>query len=106
MKFYSETLNKLFDTAAELRKEEAAANEAKLAKEKAEKEKKEARAKRAKEVDEALKAANVAQAKAIKLLREFTKDFGYYHTSYTLDDKDEKEDTLDDFFNILHDFLY
>lgn len=103
MKFYSETLNKLFDTQAALVKAETADKEAKLAKEKAEKAKKEARAKRAKEVEEALKEANAAQAKAIKLLKAFTKDFGYFHTSYSV--KDDAEDTFDDFFTILHNFL-
>lgn len=104
MKFYSETLNKLFDTQAALLEAEKAKKDAELAKEKAEKEKKAARATRAKEVEEALKAANEAQAKAVKLLKAFTKDYGYFHTSYTLEDKKQPETFLD-FFDVLHNFL-
>ena len=104
MKYYSEVLNKLFNSEEELNKAEVAKREEEAAKAIAEKNKKEARAKRAKEVEEALKAANEAQSKAIKLLKEFTKDFGYYHTSYSV--KDDVNTDFDDFFDILHTFLH
>lgn len=104
MKYYSEMLNKLFDTQAALCEAEKAKKDAEVAKEKAEREKKAARAARAKEVEEALKAANDAQAKAVKLLKAFTKDYGYYHASYSTKEAEEP-DTFLDFFNVLHNFL-
>jgi len=102
LKYYSDVTRKFYDTEKDLWADEAKVKKAeteKIAKEKAAKE---ARSKKAKEVEEALKNANEAQAKAIKLLREFTKEYGYFHTSYSTDDVKP----LTNFIDILEDFLY
>lgn len=86
MLYYSEDLDKLFNSEKELVKAEKEAKEEKERAAAAEKAKKEQRAARAKEVERALKTANEAQATAIKMLKDFTKDYGYFHTSYTAED--------------------
>lgn len=103
MKYYSEALNKLFNTEKDLVMAETKAKEAEVAKKKAEEEKKKNRATRAKEVETALKAANAAQTEAIKKLKAFINDYGYYHTSYVNDDV--AESTYDSFFDVLNSFL-
>ena len=110
MKYYSEMLNKLYNYEKELMDAEAEVKKAEAEKIKAEKTKKEERAKRAKEVETALKTANEAQAKAVKLLKDFTNDYGYFHTSYTTNDVKNKESTfngdeVNDFFDLLYTFL-
>lgn len=106
MKYYSETLNELFDTEKDLIEAETRKKDEEAKKLAAEKAKKETRAKRAKEVEEALKFANEAQIDAIKLLKEFTKDYGYFHTSYSINDAKKKENRINtSFFDILTDFL-
>lgn len=67
-----------------------------------EKIKKETRARRAKEVEEAIKTANEAQTKANKLLRDFTKDYGYFHMSYSSEDANKESVN---FFDLLNSFL-
>ena len=85
-------------SAVEAKRREIAAREAEI-KKKAE------RKNRAKEVEEALKVANDAQNKAIQLLKDFTRDYGYFHISYTKDDvKSDKSDKTD-FFSIINDFI-
>ena len=86
MKYYSEVLNKTFDTEKECLKAEQEAAAAKKKAELEEKAKKEARAARAAEVEQALKDARTADMKADELLRAFVKDYGSYHT--TLKDAD------------------
>ena len=115
MKFYSEITKTLYNTESELIKAEARIKEAEVKKAEAEKAKKVARATKAKEVEAALKAANEAQAKAIKLLKDFTNEYGYFHTSYTFDDVKKKEEEKekaktnsikdDDFLDLLSIFL-
>ena len=112
MKYYSEILNQLFDSQTALYEAEKAKAEAEEKKKAEEKAKKEERALRAKEVEKALKEANEAQAKAIQLLKNFTKDYGYFHMSYSTDDAnkaDEKKvkfsNTTDTFLNLLECFL-
>jgi len=70
MKYYSEKLNKVFDKVEDLETAEKELEE----KETAEKEKREKRAERAKEVEEAYKNYK-------KLLNDFLKDYGYYHST-------------------------
>lgn len=70
MKYYSEKLEKLFETEEELKSAEKARDE----EEAKEKVKREQRAERAKEVEEAYK-------KYIELLNQFVKDYGNYHCS-------------------------
>lgn len=81
MKFYSEQLNKLFDTAEELQAAEEKVNAAKKAEEERKANLKAQREERAKTVEEAFKVASEAQKQANKLLSEFIKDYGSYHTS-------------------------
>lgn len=100
MKYYSEKTKRLYDKEADLKEAERKFENAeaiKIAKEKAAKEK---RAARAKEVEAAFKEADAAKLKANKLLNEFVKDYGYFHTSYSLNDADiEKQVDLDKFTN-------
>lgn len=95
MKFYGELTKKLYETAEECEKAEAAERnkieEAKIAKEK----KNEERKLRAKEVEEAAKNANEANAKYRKLLSAFVRDFGSYHATFT-----SANSFFDDMFNI------
>ena len=112
MKFYSEVTNKLYDSEKALIAAEAEVKrleEEKIAKERA---KKEERSKRAKEVENALKAANKAQTEAIALLKAFTKDYGYFHMSYSTDDANKANEkkvkfsnTTDTFLDLLECFL-
>lgn len=105
MKFYSEITKKLYDTEKELVKAENEIKVKEIAAKEAEIKKKAERKNRAKEVEEALKVANDAQNKAIQLLKDFTRDYGYFHISYTKDDvKSDKSDKTD-FFSIINDFI-
>ena len=72
MKYYSETLKKLYDTEKDLVQAEGEAKKAELEKLRKEREAKEARATRAKEVEEAIKAADAARVKANQLLSDFS----------------------------------
>lgn len=109
MKFYSEITKRLYNTEKELNEAEMKIKTAEEEKAAAEKAKRAERATRAKEVEKALKEANAAQAKAIKLLKDFTKDYGYFHTSYSIGETDKaKEDTsnsVNSFFDLLESFL-
>ena len=96
MKYFSEVLNKTFDTEKECLKAEQEAVAAKKKIELEEKAKKEARAARAAEVDQALKDARTADKKADELLRAFVKDYGSYHT--TLKDSDAYIPSIFDLF--------
>ena len=104
MKYYSETLNKLYDTEQDLIKAEQKVKEEEYKKLEKEKAMKAARATRAKEVEKALKDANDAQAKAIKLLKNFTKDYGYFHMSYSSSEEEPEENKVN-FFDLLNSFL-
>ena len=84
---------------------EAEIKEAEAAKIKKEKALKEARAERAKEVETALKVANQAQAEAIKKLKSFIHDYGYFHTSYTLEDVKDKNENRDSFLSDFRDLV-
>lgn len=99
MKYYSESLDRLFDNEAELEaaelqkkteeeaaKRKAAEKEAAAAKRKAE------RVARAKEVQAAYDEASEKVKHAEKLLTAFCKDYGPYHMSV-----DKKNDLLDPF---------
>ncbi len=89
MRYYSDTLKKLYETEEELKKEEAAFEE----KHALELKKKEERANRAKEVEEAYK-------KYLDLRSKFVKDYGSYHMTITENDlKDLSVNSLFDFLN-------
>ena len=101
MKYYSEKLNKLFDSEEQLiaQEEEVAKVEAeKAAKEKALKEN---RAARAKEVQEAFEKAKEVNTEANKKLNDFIKDYGSYHCSFSnVNDDNNFWSLLDYFFKI------
>lgn len=83
MRYYSETLEQLFDTQEECEKAESAALEAKK---KAEEERTQLLAERkvrAKEIEEARKAMQEAQNTYNRLLRDFLRDYKTYHYSTT-----------------------
>ena len=82
MKYYSDTLNLLFDSAEAC---EAAEKEhaEKLA---AEKKISIARKARAKEVEEALEAVKKARAHYNEVLSDFCKDYGTFHFSWSTKD--------------------
>ena len=105
MKYYSETLKKLFDSERQLKQAEVRFNDAEAKKKELENLRKAKRAEKAKEVERALKEANEAQAKAIKLLKDFTKEYGYFHTSYQ-ETKEDADSNVKDFFDVLNAFLY
>lgn len=105
MKYYSEITKTMFNTVEELQKAEAAVIKREKEKADAEKAKAAQRATRAKEVEKAFKDAEAARRKAAKLLQDFTKDYGYFHMSYSLDDTDEETEKIPDFFGELANFL-
>lgn len=95
MKYYSEETKKLYDSEEELAKAEEVVKEAREKREQLLKEKKEQRAARAKEVEDAFKEAKEAADKANKLLSEFCKDYGSFHTTL----KDPFRNIFDMFWN-------
>lgn len=102
MRYYSDYLKKLYDSEKDLLAAEKAAKDAELKKKQAEEAKAANKATRAKEVETALKAATEAQNKANKLLKEFIKDYGYFHTTYSTD---EDTNSLFSFSDLLSSFL-
>lgn len=89
MRYYSDTLKKLFETEEELKKAEVEFEE----KHALELKQKEERANRAKEVEEAYK-------KYLDLRSKFVKDYGSYHMTITENDlKDLSVNSLFDFLN-------
>ncbi len=76
MKYYSEELNKLFDTEDELLEAEYTARRAKEEAEAAEKAKAEEKQKRYDEVKEAIEKASVARAEVDRLVKAYTREYG------------------------------
>lgn len=109
MKFYSEQLNQLFNTAEELQAAEEKANAARRAEEEKKAQLKATRETRAKEVEEAIrqaqedqKKANASNKHAVNVLNAFVKDFGAYHTTLRDAIKDTAfEDIFSTFFGNL-----
>ena len=79
MKYYSEQLKKYYDTEAECLEAEKEFKE----KYDVELKKREERAAEAKQVEQAYKDAEAARSKADKMLNEFIKKYGSYHTTRT-----------------------
>ena len=81
MKYYSEVLDKLFDTKEELIEKEAAEIKAKADKEKAEaiKAAKQADAKKA--IEEKIEESNELEKEITRMIREYNKEFGAFKTS-------------------------
>lgn len=87
-KFYSPKLNRYFDSQEELEKAVIELEE----KEQKQKQLAETRKARAQEVNDAYKHADA-------LLREFVKDYGYYHTSHTSPTSFSISRVIDTFFD-------
>lgn len=83
MKYYSETLNKLFDSTNDLEKAEKKHAEEEARKKELVENKKKQRAEDAKKVDEAFKALKEAEDNYHKVIDEFIKKYGYYHFTST-----------------------
>lgn len=103
MKYFSEVTGALYDTKEDLINDENKIKMEQIKKEQAEKEKKEKRASRAKELNEAIAEAEKAAEKARKLMADFLKDYGSYHTSIKRENK--KEDTCSSLFDLFWDTL-
>ncbi len=83
MKYYSETLNKFYESEKDCTEAEKAYKEELEAKKAKEKELAEGRKARAKEVEEAYKAALEAQKKYNSLVKDFCHDYGSFHMTLT-----------------------
>lgn len=96
MQYYSNMLNRLFDTEKELREAEKIAEE----KQKEVDRIKAERAEAAKKVEEAFKLADAQRENANQLLKEFVKKYGSFHTTIT------KPTTVPSIFEILNNFPF
>lgn len=83
MRYYSDKLNELFDNEEKLTKAERDFDEKERQKEQERKARSEARAARAKEIDDARSAMIEARKAYVKLVNNFAKDFGSYHSTIT-----------------------
>lgn len=83
MKYFSEKLNRLFDSVDECAKAESAHEEALRKQEETKKKLADERAARAKEVEEALQAFYEARKVYTEKLKAFTEDYGAWHYSFT-----------------------
>ena len=99
MKYFSEITKNVYNTPEEL---ETAEKEV-LDKQKAQEEKSAKRAERAKEVEEAYAKAADVKEQADKLLNEFLKDYGSFHT--TLKKPIKRINIFDDWFNSFFNIL-
>jgi hypothetical protein len=84
MKYYSEVLRKKFDSEKDCLKAEKEYQDQLDEAERKEKELKAARKTRAKEVEDALSRARDARDEYNRLLTEFCKDYGVFHTTTAL----------------------
>ena len=82
MKYFSETLNKVFDTEQECTEAENLYNQAQQEAEARQQALTEQRATRAKEVEDAYKAVIEAKKVYSDLLHDFVADYGSYHMTY------------------------
>lgn len=82
MKYFSEKLNKLFETAEACAEAEEAHDKAIAEAEAKKKALTEARAERAKEIDRLYEEMIKAQKTHAKAVNDFVKDYGSYHKTY------------------------
>jgi len=82
MKFYSESLNKMFDSADACAEAESAHEKAMAEAEAKKKALADERASRAKEVEEAYKTAVEAKKVYNEKLQDFLKDYGSFHATF------------------------
>ena len=96
MKYYSEKLKKVYDTVEQLdtaEKEYDEAHAAEIAKQKE-------RKARAEEISNARKNAIKAQEHYNELIKQFVKDYGSYHATYTDEDSGEVGTLTDVFYKL------
>lgn len=86
MKYYSEVLNKVFDSAEECSEAENKHNQAIVEAEAKKKALADERATRAKEVEELYKQAIEAKQAYDKALQNFLKDYGSFHATFKAKD--------------------
>lgn len=96
MKYYSETLNKVFENEKDCLKAEKEHKEKVEAEEKHKKELADSRKIRAKEVEDAYKAVIDAQKHYHELKNQFVEDFGSFHMTFS---------TIDDFPSLFSDIF-
>lgn len=99
MKYYSETLQKLFESEKALVEAEKQAQEEKEKKEAEKKALTEKRATRAKEIEEAYKAIIEAKNHYNELKNKFIEDYGSYHLTVNTKTPIDNIETLSDLFN-------
>lgn len=99
MKYYSETLKRIYDSEEDCKKAENEFLEKQKEQERKEKELADTRKARAKEVEDAFKEANTAYNKFVELKKKFVKDYGNFHMTF-----DVKNDFAN-FFDVA-DFLF
>ena len=96
MKYYSEKTMKVYDKVEELNTAEKEYDEAHAA----EIAKKKERKARAEEIDEARKEVIEAQKRYDELIKQFVKDYGSYHATYTDEDSGEVGTLTDVFYKL------
>ena len=96
MKYYSETLNKVFENEKDCLNAEKEYKAKVEAEEKHKKELADSRKIRAKEVEDAYKAVIDAQKHYYELKNQFVKDFGSFHMTFS---------TTDDFHSLFSDLF-
>lgn len=98
MKFYSEALNKVFDSEKECLKAEREYTEKRAAEERRKKELADTRKMRAQELETALADISTAKQHYCELLKAFCEDYGSYHCSVSVNDDFPLIDRLFKFF--------
>ena len=83
MKYFSEKLNKFYDTEKACAEAEEAQEKARVEAEEKKKALAEQRATRAKEVEKAYEAMTEARQNYNKVLNDFLKDYGSFHATFT-----------------------
>lgn len=102
VKYYSDVLNKKYDTAEEAMNAEAEYFEAENKKKAEEAEKLAAREKAEAEVKAALEAYNKAEEEYRKKLNDFLDKYGIFSTTTVSNNKDKKAHTLADWFDDIY----
>ena len=96
--YYSEVLNKRFDTEEECLKAEKEYAEKLAAQKEAEKKAKDEKASRARAVEDAYKVFKDAEKAYVELRNKFVEDYGQFHMTYK--DKTPVQ-SLSDFFDLI-----
>lgn len=101
MKFYSDKLQKLYDTQEECAEAERIAQEKEDAEKTRKSKLKAERAKRAEEIETAYKVKREADKRYSELVNNFIKDYGCYHYTY----RDVDEQLYEDLGDLINLFL-